>query len=375
MTGLKPRLTIKKILAWADRHHRRRGQWPRATSGTVLGAPHENWAAINASLKKGCRGLPGGTSLAKRLKKHRGVLSGWHKPPLTVNQILVWAADHRKRTGAWPLIKAGAISKAPGENWQAIDHALRIGGRGFRGGSSLGELLYRYRGVASQKYKSRLTIKRILEWADEHKRRTGSWPLVRSGPVGEVFGMNWRKIDNALNLGLRGLSSGSSLARLLGRERGKWNRKDRPMLTVGKILKWADAHHRRSGRWPIIASGRIHGTLDDTWSAVNAALFVGTRGLPGGTSLAKLLSQRRNARNRKGLPRLTIKQILAWADAFHKRNRRRPTVRSGRIPRTVGETWCTVDKALSRGTRGLPGGSSLAQMLDKYGRRRKRYGV
>ena len=103
------------------------------------------------------------------------------------------------------------------------------------------------------------------------------------------------------------------------------------------------------------------------------ALFMGTRGLPGGTSLARFLSQRRNARNRKGLPRLTIKQILAWADVFQQRNHRRPTVLAGRIPRTQGETWCTVDKALYRGTRGLPGGSSLAQMLDKHGRRRTRY--
>ena len=50
----------------------------------------------------------------------------------------------------------------------------------------------------------------------------------------------------------------------------------RPILYIGEILAWADAHHERTGKWPNKSSGRI---LDsprvETWSAINAALLHG----------------------------------------------------------------------------------------------------
>jgi hypothetical protein len=62
-------------------------------------------------------------------------------PPLTVEQILAWADAHYPRTGTWPQAGSGPVADAPGENWSAIDYALRRGYRGLPGDSSLSWLL------------------------------------------------------------------------------------------------------------------------------------------------------------------------------------------------------------------------------------------
>src|SRR5205823_2822796 len=56
-------------------------------------------------------------------------------------------------------------------------------------------------------------------------------------------------------------------------------------------------------------------------------------------------------------------EILSWADAHHERMGKWPNAESGHITGADGETWCSVDKALRRGRRALPGGSSLARLL------------
>jgi hypothetical protein len=89
----------------------------------------------------------------------------------------------------------------------------------------------------------------------------------------------------------------------------------------------------------------------------------GHRGLRGGSSLAQLLARRRGVWNQAGLPRLTIRQILAWADAHQQRTGKWPTDRSGFIPDSRGETWKAVQMALIQGLQGLAGGSSLARLL------------
>jgi hypothetical protein len=59
-----PRLRIDQIRAWARAHRDRTGVWPTRYSGPVDDAPEETWAAIDAALVSGLRGLPGGSSLA-----------------------------------------------------------------------------------------------------------------------------------------------------------------------------------------------------------------------------------------------------------------------------------------------------------------------
>jgi Rrf2 family protein len=80
----------------------------------------------------------------------------------------------------------------------------------------------------------------------------------------------------------------------LHRRRGRPPKRRPPRLTEQLILAWADAWHRRTGRWPGVLSGEIPGTGGERWNRVNDALYGGHRGLPGGDSLRKLL--RRNGR-------------------------------------------------------------------------------
>jgi hypothetical protein len=142
----------------------------------------------------------------------------------------------------------------------------------------------------------------------------------------------------------------------------------KPPLTVAQILAWADGHQARTGRWPTLNSGPVAGAAGPTWRIVNAALEQGLRGLPGGSSLARLLGERRGRRNQAALPRLTAEGILAWADAHRARTGRWPGVLSGPIPEAPGENWRAVNLALHRGSRGLPGGGSLARLLRRRGR-------
>jgi hypothetical protein len=60
-----------------------------------------------------------------------------------------------------------------------------------------------------------LTEADILAWADDHIARTGARPTGRSGPVLAAPDEKWSAIDDALKQGLRGLSGGTSLSKLL----------------------------------------------------------------------------------------------------------------------------------------------------------------
>src|SRR5438046_791715 len=74
-----------------------------------------------------------------------------------------------------------------------------------------------------------------------------------------------------------------------------------------------------NGRLPIADSGSIPEAAGETWRAVSLALFKGGRGLPRGSSLARLLAAERDVPNRLDLPRLTCQQILVWAND-HRRH-------------------------------------------------------
>jgi hypothetical protein len=166
-----------------------------------------------------------------------------------------------------------------------------------------------------------------------------------------------------LRVGLRGLPGGSSVTRLLAEQRGIRNPRDLPPLSIPQILAWADAHHARTGQWPKSGSGPIAEAGEVTWNAVHKALYEGLRGLPGGSSLPRLLAQERGVRNEKDLRPFRIPEILRWADAHHGRHGTWPTQRSGPIPEAPGENWSRVHEALYKGQRGLPGGSSLPRLL------------
>src|SRR5262249_32897908 len=95
-------------------------------------------------------------------------------------------------------------------------------------------------------------------------------------------------------------------------------------------------------------------------------------GLPGGSSLAQLLTAERGVRNRKGLPPFTQAQIVRWARDHRARRGEWPTQDSGPVEEAPGETWKEVNHALRDGRRALPGGPSLAQLLaERRGKRNR----
>jgi len=353
-------LNIPQILKWADAHKTATGDWPKVKSGQVTGTD-ESWSGINIALWKGGRGLPGGSSLAKLLANCRSVRNKHDLSPLTIHQILAWADEHKIVAEDWPGKESGAVVGTD-ETWAGINTALRTGSRGLPGGSSLAKLLSEHLGVRNKMDLSSLTINQILAWADAHKVATGKWPNHSSGPV---TGANetWGAINASINLGSRGLPGGSSLAKMLSEHRGKRNIHGLPELLIEQILAWVDEHKVATGKWPNVTSGQVTGT-GEMWAGVNAALSLGLRGLPSGSSLAKLLAEYRDKRNQMDLPKLTIERILAWSDEYKATTGKWPSAKSGQVAGT-DETWARINDALYKGLRGLLGGSSLAKLLDR----------
>ncbi|HVC94798.1 MAG TPA: hypothetical protein VND64_13960 [Pirellulales bacterium] len=361
-----PRHTIQRILDWADAHHARTGTWPKCHSGPIAEAPWETWSGVQVALMKGGRGLPAGLSLPKLLYEHRGVRNVLALPRLQLSDVLGWADAHRKRTGAFPTSTSGPVAEALGETWLGIDKSLRVGRRGLPAGSSLAQLLFEKRGKRNCQALGPYTIERILEWVDAHHKRTGRYPRTKSGAVADAPGETWMAIQTALHTGVRGLPGGSSLPKLLKEHRGFARQITRPQLTIRQIVAWADIFFARKGRWPTQHSGAIAGAAGETWRGVNQALYRGRRGLTGGSSLSRLLAERRAVRNATNLRPLTVRQILEWADAHQRRTGKFPKHNSGPVATAQGEMWSAVDKALLGGHRGLPGGSSLPKLLAEH---------
>ncbi len=361
-------LTAAQILRLADSHHKRTSEWPKESSGKVFDAPDETWNNLSTALRKGLRGLPGGSSLAQLLAEHRGVRNIQAQAPLTIDQVLSWADAYHERHGHWPKKNSGTIFDAPGETWSRVDNALVEGLRGLTKGSSLAQLLNDKRGVRNMSGLVPLTESQVLIWADEHHVRTGKWPKLTSGPILTAPAESWVNVNQALMKGLRQLPAGSSLAKLLASKRKVRSHLGLPTFTLKQILSCADTFFARMGHYPNITSGAIDEIPGETWAHVNAALSQGCRGLPGGSSLATLFSETRGVRHSTKPPPLTEEKILEWADSHFRRTGFWPRKNTGAIQDAPGETWNAISVALLQGLRGLIGGSSLAKLLAEHRR-------
>jgi hypothetical protein len=290
----RPVLYVSDILRWADAFRQRVGRWPRYRErGKIPGTLGLTWTAVDMALRKGWRGLPGGSSLAKLLCEQRGCRHEGLLPPFSLAQILRWADAHHERTGAWPSCWSGRLADAPGETWRAVDKALRNGRRGLRGGSSLAQLLSKRRGVRSRISLPLLSARQVLAWASAHQQRTGRWPTRHSGPIAEAPEETWAGLNESLHNGTRGLAGYGSLAKFLARHGRTRHRELLPPLSLKQILRWADAHRKRTGRWPNHLAGPIPEAPGETWGIVHHALRYGRRGLHGGSSLYRLLGEHR----------------------------------------------------------------------------------
>jgi hypothetical protein len=136
-----PPLTRNKILAWAGAYFRRHQTWPTSKSGPIDKQPGETWSGVNAALRSGRRGFPGGSSLARLLAKYRGVRNPKQPPPLTERKILRWSRTYRQQYGYWPNRHSGLIPGSGGDTWAMVDRALQKGQRTLPGKSSLYRLV------------------------------------------------------------------------------------------------------------------------------------------------------------------------------------------------------------------------------------------
>jgi hypothetical protein len=286
---------------------------------------------------------------------------------LDVKQIRKWARTHHDLTGKWPGRDSGEVFGQSGVTWSLIDRCLKRGGYGLPGNSSLSRAL---RGggavIRSGPPKRELTTKQILEWADLHHMRSGEWPHRESGRVREAPDTTWGTIDRRMRRGEHNGGRHETLTHLLRDQRGVWDSRGSVRLTPKLILRLADQHYARTGRWPVTLSGPVHGIPGEKWVNIDMAMRNGRRGFGRKMSLSQLLTQERGASYNPQLNPLSIRHILDWSLAYHRRTGRWPTRKSGDVYGAPGETWSAIDFRLNKGGRGLPGGSSLAQLLDKH---------
>jgi hypothetical protein len=184
---LRRPLSITEVLRWASIHHQSTGKWPTKDSGDIAASSNETWLRVDAALRNGTRGLPGGSSLAQLLAQEVGARNVQDLVPLTTDLILQWADAWHQRTKSWPRAKSGHIPECQGETWQAIHAALRVGLRGLPAGSSLPRLLWEHRGVRNRTRPAPLSESQILEWIDAFHLRTGAWPTSKGGPLRRTF--------------------------------------------------------------------------------------------------------------------------------------------------------------------------------------------
>ena len=138
-----------------------------------------------------------------------------------------------------------------------------------------------------------------------------------------------------------------------------------PPLTEEQILGWADAFYEKNGKYPSPHSGKVREGSGDKWMALDMALKLGLRGLPGGTTLSRLIAANRVVHVDRTRKKITFDQISEWVDAYHARTGEWPQGESGEIPEAPGETWRKIDSLIRRRTSQDDEPLSLAKYLHK----------
>jgi hypothetical protein len=247
---------------------------------------------------------------------------------LHLSDILAHADAFQVRFGRWPRRGDGRVRGATGLTWGDIDAALKQGKWRLPRGSSLAQLLAEHRrGARNRNRVPRLKLGQVLAWADAHRTRTGVWPNRASGAIPEAFGETWAAVDAAFHADRRGLVGHGSLAQFLNRGRRRKKRQMKPELSIEKLGAWAQAHRRRTGRWPHLKSGPIPEARGLTWGAVHQALLFGYRGFPGGSSLSRALAALKQstgvAPRSEGAPKRKARKAIARTKTAAKPTRQR----------------------------------------------------
>lgn len=212
----------------------------------------------------------------------------------------VWERDSE---GNWVEVK--------GENWHStIEPALRDGGRALPGGSSIHKLKKKY--GLTQKLLAKETIRDWCQLFYERAKQTrgrGKCPTVLDKIVWErdsegiwvqVKGERWDKINGALRKGFRGLPGGSSLNELMEEYSITDNFTEEEIVKYFRLFyeKTKEDSDDRIGRYPNNGDPIVWDRdKDGNWIVVQDESFSGTiesalrnarRGMPGGSSIAKI---------------------------------------------------------------------------------------
>ncbi len=123
-------LTPALILAWADAHHGRTGAWPSSTSGPVGDAPGETWSGLNTALRLGTRGLPGGDSVHRLLRREGRIAESRGRPAQVSRHLLVYHLSAEGLSLAEIGRRLGVSRQAA---WEMLRRTSQSGTRGNKG--------------------------------------------------------------------------------------------------------------------------------------------------------------------------------------------------------------------------------------------------
>jgi superfamily II DNA or RNA helicase len=221
---------------------------------------------------------------------------------------------------------------------------------------------------------SPLTEELIIRAAIQHFEKTGNWPTNNdsTSSIPLLPGDNWAAVSLALSRGYRGLESGKSLAKILGPTKKAFGSEIRTVgtpLTEQIIVEAAVEHFERTQKWPTQETVEDIPLLPgDNWTAINAAGYLGQRGLEKGRTLPRILAPIKagygtKIRNEGGA--LSEATIIEAAVQHFKKTGMWPSCndRSSEIPLLPGSTWGTINSAGRQGNRGLGKGRLLTKIL------------
>lgn len=188
-----------------------------------------------------------------------------------------------------------------------------------------------------------------------------AWPTKNSGDATSDFGFgeSWSAVDAALKQRGRGLLGGFSnirslLVERLGATPGPC--RDSNNITEQDIVDASERFRQARGKLPMAGSGDASEFMQtgqyETWARLNSALARGSRGLPGGSSLSKLLHARglRDS-GARDLGEGEIRKAVALFLAVHGHL---PSTKSGDASDYIGRdiTWEAIGAKFRRGEFG-----------------------
>jgi hypothetical protein len=204
---------------------------------------------------------------------------GLSKPRLSYALLETWGRAHLQAHGELPHQKSGPVDGQENESWPAIQINLVSGGRGFRGGDSLVKFWER---LGLRNPKKSYSNAEILRFAQAYREtHGGKLPNSLSGEVAGESGLTWQHLDARLR------HRGTSLAKLFV---ANGLREEKGALSLNLVKTMIRTHIQLTGNVPTTIGGEVAGYPGENWTAINAALKHGHRGLPKGGSLVQVLN-------------------------------------------------------------------------------------